>query len=586
MNFFDTFRTTVLGAVRTLLQDLNVSLEREDRKKLSTKITCEPPRDPTHGDIATNAALILAPLLGQSAASCAHSLREKLLDHSDLEGLDIAGPGFLNLWIKKDFWFNQLRGLLNHGKSYGDASLGHGKQVNVEYVSANPTGPLHVGHCRGAVFGDTLCALLKKAGYTVTKEYYVNDAGAQTEKLAKSLYQRYQKALGNPISDMGDYPGEYLIPVAQDLVQQEGDRWLYKDQEQWLPFFKAYGVQAMMTLIRRDLESLGVIQDVFTSETDIIQRGCVEESLDVLEKQGLLYRGILEPPKGKTLEDWEPREQLLFKSTLFGDDTDRPIQKSDGTWTYFTPDIAYHYDKFKRGSHVLIDVLGSDHGGYVKRITAAAKAVSQSQAQVDVKICQIVKFLDKGVPLKMSKRAGTFIGVQDVIQAVGKDVLRFIMMTRKNDAPLDFDLEKVVEHSKENPVFYVQYAHARIQSVKRHATTLFPNMNFSAQSFMNFEKDFLDSEAEIQMIKTLCQWPRQVVLAAQTHEPHRLAFYLYNLASEFHVLWNKGKEETVLRFLDPQNEKVTHTKLALIEAVALVLASGLEIFGVIPAQEM
>ncbi len=581
MNHFETFKAVVESALQELQEEGTLPSGLD-----TSKVTCEPPRDITHGDISTNAAMVLSKQAGQNPRQIAESLVAKLQSHGEIETAEVAGPGFINLKIDQGFWIERLKDILKAGTSYGDSAQGKGVKVNVEYVSTNPTGPIHVGHCRGAVFGDALSLLLQKAGYDVTKEYYVNDAGAQIDKLAGSVYQRYLEALGHEIGEIEGYPGDYLIPVGEAIAKQDGDKWVSLDESQWLPHFREVAVESMMDLVRADLELLGVSQDVFTSGRSIIAKGEVEEALSVLEDQGLLYKGILEPPKGKQVDDWEPREQLLFKSTEFGDDVDRAVKKSDGTWTYFTPDIAYHYDKFKRGATVLIDVLGADHSGYVKRISSAVQAVSRGKAEVDVKICQLVKFMDNGEALKMSKRAGTFISVKEVVEKVGKDVLRFIMLTRKNDAPLDFDLSKVVEKSKDNPVFYLQYAHARIHSVKRQLLKTHPDFDLSDKALSQADWSHLDTSQEVQLIKTLSNWPRQVEIAALAHEPHRLAFYLYDLASEFHALWNMGKENTTLRFIHEDNLEKTRAKLALIQAVAYVIASGLNVFGVDAVEEM
>ena len=581
MNSFDLLRRIVETDLKSLQAEgfLPDSLD-------FTRITCDPPREVSHGDIATNAAMVLSKQAHKSPKEIAHALTTKLTLHDSIAHVHVAGPGFINITLQKPFWIERLREILLVGDLYGDSKMGQGKKVNVEYVSANPTGPLHVGHCRGAVFGDALCALLKKVGYSVTSEYYVNDAGAQIDKLAHSVYQRYLEALGQTIKEIEGYPGDYLIPVGSHIAQKDGDKWVNKSPEVYLPYFKTVSIDAMMNLIRSDLALLGVRHHVFTSEQEIIKKGEIEEALQILKNQNLLYKGVLDPPKGKKIEEWEPREQLLFKSTAFGDDVDRPIEKSDGTWTYFTPDIAYHYDKFKRGATLLIDILGADHAGYVKRITSAVKAVSQGKADVDVKICQLVKFMEKGHPMKMSKRAGTFIGVKDVLEKVGKDVFRFIMLTRKNDASLDFDFAKVVEKSKDNPVFYVHYAYARIHSVKRHLFKIFPEISLEGEALSQSDFSSLDSHAEETLIKTLCAWPRQVEIAALAHEPHRLAFYLYDLCSQFHGLWNRGKEDTTLRFIHENNLEKTRAKMALLQAVANVIASGLTVFGVETVEEM
>lgn len=582
MNHFNHFKTVIETALKALEKEGTLPSGLD-----FSRITAEPPRDISHGDVATNAALVLSKEVQKPPREVAELLANKLRHHESVAQVEIAGAGFINTHFKPSFWIERLQDILSSGESYGTSALGHDQVVNVEYVSTNPTGPLHVGHCRVAVFGDVLCALLKRVGYTVIKEYYVNDAGAQIDKLAQSVYQRYLEALGHSIGEIEGYPGDYLIPVGEKIAKNEGDKWMSRSLEDYLPYFRDVAVKEMMALIRTDLDLLGVHQDVFTSEKAIIEKGAVEEALEILKEQGLLYRGILEPPKGKVIEDWEEREQLLFKSTAFGDDVDRPLQKSDGTWTYFTPDIAYHYDKYKRGATILIDVLGADHAGYVKRVSSAVKAISREKADVDVKICQLVKFMENGQPMKMSKRAGNFISVKEVVDKVGKDVLRFMMLTRKNDAPLDFDFAKVVEKSKDNPVFYIQYAHARIHSVKRQVKKIFPSLLSDKQtlSTLDFETH-LDKEAEMPLVKILAGWPRQMEVAALAHEPHRLAFYLYEIAAVFHALWNRGKEEATLRFIHDQDIEKTKVKIALLQAVANVLRSGLNIFGVEAVEEM
>lgn len=581
MNYFETFKQTIGDALRVLEQEGKLPQNLD-----MGRLTCEPPRERGHGDMATNAAMILSKQAGLPPREIAQLLKEKLSLRPEVSSVEVAGPGFINIRLKPSFWFDRLQEILQEGTAYGTSDVGRGSIVNVEYVSTNPTGPIHVGHCRGAIFGDVLASLLEKVGYEVVREYYVNDAGTQVNTLAESVYQRYLQALGHEIGPIEGYPGEYLIPVGEAIAKTEGDRWVSASLEERLPFFRTQAVTAMMDLIREDLALLGVHQTVFTSENEIVQRGEVEEALKVLEVQGLLYEGVLDPPKGKKIEDWEPREQLLFKSTAFGDDVDRPLRKSDGTWTYFTPDIAYHYDKYKRGANIMINVLGADHAGYVKRLTSAVKAVSQGKAEADIKICQLVRYMENGVAMKMSKRAGTFISVQEAVEKVGKDALRFIMLTRKNDAPLDFDFAKVVEKTKDNPVFYVQYAHARIHSVKRQLAKVFPDVDPNAINYDAIDPQHISSEPEIELIKLLAQWPRQVEVAALAHEPHRLAFYLYDLASAFHALWNLGKDQATLRFIHEDDKKKTEAKLALIQAVANVLASGLTIFGVTAVEEM
>lgn len=581
MNIFTLVKDHIISALQSLQHssllpgDLDLS-----------KVTCEPPRDASHGDMSTNAAMVLSKQVNMNPRAFAEILIPKLQEIPDIISVEIAGPGFINLRLKQNLWKDCLLDILKQGPAYGASDMGKDHRVNVEYVSANPTGPLHIGHTRGAVFGDVLANLLAKAGYQVTKEYYINDAGGQINTLARSVYQRYLQALGHPIEEIDGYPGEYLIPVGQKLADQEGDKWLNQPEEQWLPIIREFATTEMMHLIREDLSLLGIEHEIFVSEKEIVKRGLVEEALKTLEDKGLIYKGILEPPKGKVVDDWEPREQTLFKSTLFGDDIDRPLKKSDGTWTYLTPDIAYHYDKFKRGADTIIDVLGADHGGYVKRITAATLGLSDGKANVDVRLCQMVKFLENGQPIKMSKRSGTFITLQDVVHEVGKDVIRFIMLTRKNDAALDFDLAKVIEKSKDNPVFYVQYAHARTWSIERQLKEAFPNQDLSVSTLLKQDLSLLESDAEMTLIKLLGEWPRQIEIAAGAHEPHRLAFFLYDIAAAFHMLWNMGKENATLRFIHEKNLDLTLAHFVLVKAVQNVVASGLEVFGVDPVREM
>lgn len=568
MNIFKHFQNKVLAVLNEL--DLPADLD-------FSKVVAEPPRDPTHGDVATNAAMVLSKPAAMAPMQLAEKITAALRNDPQIDDVTIAGPGFINIHVKQTFWLEILQDILNKGLAYGESDLGKGVKTNIEFVSVNPTGPMHVGHCRGAVVGDVLAELMKKAGYEVCKEFYVNDAGNQVNALADSLYYRYCQLFGQELEEQGGYPGEYLIPVAEKLKQEVGDAWLTKSKED----FREYAIKAMLEIIKEDLALINVHHDVFASEKAIVENGGVDEAFKILSEMGLIYTGVLEPPKGKILEDWEPRPQVLFKSSEFGDDVDRPLKKSDGTWTYFTPDIAYHYDKFKRGFTNIIDVWGADHSGYIKRVSAATRAITGDKADIDVKICQLVKFLDNGEIVKMSKRSNTFISVRDVVERVGSDVLRFIMLTRKNDATLDFDFAKVVEHSKDNPVFYVQYAHARTCSIKRHLKEVFPDL-----SLQDVDLSILNNPEDIALIKLLAQWPRQVEIAAIAHEPHRIAYYLYEVASKFHALWTMGNSDAELRFIYPDNKAKTQAKLALVQAVALVIASGLNIFGVKPVEEM
>ncbi len=548
-------------------------------------VTVEPPRDPGHGDMATNAAMVLAKPAKSKPRDIAEALAAKLVDDPRITSAEVAGPGFLNLRLDGSAWAGVVKTVLADGVAYGRSDMGQGLKVNVEYVSANPTGPLHVGHTRGAVFGDALASLLDYAGYDVTREYYINDGGAQVDVLARSVYLRYLEAHGQEVTfEGGTYPGDYLIEVGEALKAKVGDAYVDQPEEVWLTEVREYATDAMMALIREDLKVLGVEMDHFFSEKSLYGTGRIESAIDDLRSKGLIYRGTLEPPKGKVPEDWEPREQTLFKSTEHGDDVDRPIMKSDGSWTYFAPDIAYHYDKISRGYDLLIDVFGADHGGYVKRMKAAVSALSDTRVPVDIKLCQLVKLFKDGEPFKMSKRAGTFITLRDVVDEVGPDVTRFVMLTRKNDAPLDFDFDKVLEQSRENPVFYVQYAHARVCSVLRKATEA--GIAHDDATLGDADLSGMTDDAELSVAKKLAEWPRLVEIAARTNEPHRVAFYLYELASDLHSLWNKGNENPGLRFLQEDDPALSQSKMALARATNVVISAGLAILGVTPAEEM
>jgi arginyl-tRNA synthetase len=553
------------------------------------RIAVEPTRDPAHGDISTNAAMVLAKPAGKNPRELAALLADALRGHAAVTGAEVAGPGFVNLRLGDAFWHARLAEILRVGTAYGDSTMGGGRQVNVEYVSANPTGPLHVGHARGAVVGDVLAALLEKSGYAVCREYYINDAGAQVDVLARSTHLRYREALGETIAAIPDglYPGDYLKETGRALAARDGDRWLAVPESEWLGPVRSFAVAAMMALIREDLAAIGISHAVFTSERAIVEAGMIEAAVETLEKAGLVYVGTLEPPKGKPApEDWEPRPQTLFRSTAYGDDVDRPLKKADGSWAYIAPDIAYHLDKFRRGFLHMIVVLGADHVGYVKRMKAAVAALTGGQGDFDVKLCQLVNLFDKGEPVRMSKRAGTFVTLREVVDEVGKDVFRFMMLTRRNDQTLDFDFAKVTEQSKDNPVFYVQYAHARASSVLRHAAAEFPGIDVAPAALAAAPLDRLADPAELALIRLLAGWPRLVESAAEAHEPHRIAFYLGEVAAGFHGLWNKGKEAASLRFLITEDLAVTTARLALVQAVAFVIASGLRIFGVEPVEEM
>lgn len=555
-----------------------------------TRFTVEPPRDASHGHMSTNVAMVLAKPAGMKPRDLAALVVDGLSKAVDLGivGHSIDGPGFINLRLADAVWHGVLANAILCGLTYGDSALGAGQKVNVEYVSANPTGPMHVGHARGAVVGDVLASLLAKAGYQVTREYYINDAGAQVDVLARSAYLRYCQALGRDIGAIpeGLYPGDYLVPVGQALAEKFGDQWLDQLEATWLAPIRDFAIDAMMALIREDLLALGVAHNLFSSERALVLNGGVERALSGLEQRGLIYVGVLEPPKGKLPDDWEPRPQTLFRSSQFGDDVDRPLKKSDGSWTYFAADIAYHWDKATRSASSLIDVWGADHGGYVKRMQAAVKALTDGAASLDVKLCQLVNLLDNGQPVKMSKRAGTFVTLRDVVDEVGRDVVRFIMLTRKNDATLDFDLKKVTEQSKDNPVFYVQYAHARAASVLRMAARDCANVDLTPSELAKNDLSPLTDSDELALIRLIAGWPRLIESAAEAHEPHRVAFYLGDLAASFHALWNKGRDNTALRFIQAEDAAATAARLALVQGVKSVIASGLAVLGVEPAEEM
>ena len=580
MNLFAEIRSLVIDC----LNHMEVNKDLPEGLNFAS-VTVEPPRDTVHGDMATNAAMVLAQTSGLKPRDIAEKLASLLLADTRVAFAEVAGPGFLNLRLAPKVWENVLSAILQNPEQYGRAKMGLGKRVNVEYVSANPTGPLHVGHTRGAVFGDALASLLDFAGYEVTREYYINDGGAQVDVLARSVYLRYLEAHGQAVAfEDGTYPGDYLIDVGQSLKDKVGDAYVDADEATWLDDIRAFSTAAMMDLIRADLNSLGVHMDVFYSEKSLNGTGKIESAINDLREKGLIYEGVLEAPKGKRPDEWEPREQTLFKSTDHGDDVDRPVQKSDGSWTYFAPDIAYHHDKVARGFDHLIDVFGADHGGYVKRMKAAVSALSAGSISLDIKLTQLVRLFKNGEPFKMSKRAGTFITLRNLVEQVGADATRFVMLTRKNDAPLDFDFAKVLEQTKENPVFYVQYAHARISSVLRKAIAA--NIAVDDKTLNSANLSALTDISEYRLASKLAEFPRLIEISARNNEPHRIAFYLYDLASEFHALWNKGNDHPDLRFLQESNVATSQSKIALIRATAVVISSGLGILGVTPAQEM
>ena len=577
MNLFGEFQTSVRNELSAMMAEgvlqQNLDLSR---------VTAEPPRDAAHGDVSTNAAMVVAKAAGMAPKALADALAKRLTKQADVQSAEVAGPGFINLRLKETFWPKILDAILAKGENYGRSAIGKGINTNVEYVSANPTGPLHVGHCRGAVFGDALAALLKVTGYEVSKEYYINDAGAQVDTVARSAFLRYQEALGMDIGKIpaGLYPGDYLIPVGQALVAENGKGLLAMSEEQWLPIARKKAIAMMMDLIKSDLASLKIHQEIFFSEKSLHDSGEVRDTVADLRKAGQVYEGRLPPPKGELPEDWEDREQTLFRATSFGDDIDRPLLKSDGSFTYFASDIAYSRNKIRRGYNELVYVLGADHGGYVKRLEAVASAIAgPGKVDVIVRLCQLVKLFRNGEPVRMSKRSGEFVTLREVVDEVGPDVVRFMMLYRKNEAPLDFDFAKVTEQSKDNAVFYVQYAHARVCSVLRNGAEL-------GRESIDHNFSLLNDEAERHVVRRLAEYPKMLEGAALAHEPHRISFYLYDLASDFHSLWNKGKESPQLRFIIKNDKILTDTRLAFLRTIRYVLSNGLRILGVNPVEEM
>jgi arginyl-tRNA synthetase len=556
-----------------------------------SRVSVEPPRDPAHGDMATNAAMVLAKDAGKKPRELAEAIAEKLRGDSLVEKVDVAGPGFINLTLKPAAWIKSLQTAVRRGARYGSSGIGGATTINVEYVSANPTGPMHIGHCRGAAFGDALANLLAFTGFKVTREYYINDAGAQVDVLARSVYLRYREALGENIGAIpeGLYPGDYLKPVGSALAAEHGRALLGQSEAEWLPVVRAKAIDMMMEAVRADLAALKISFDVFFSERSLI-RGAVDqvaETIDWLRAHGEVYEGRLPPPKGAPVEDWEDREQTLFRSTTFGDDVDRALKKSDGSYTYFASDIAYHRSKLERGFCALIDVWGADHGGYVKRMQAAVAALSNRSVELDIKLIQLVKLLRGGQAVTMSKRAGELVTLREVVDEVGRDAVRFMMLFRKNDAVLEFDLTKVIEQSRDNPVFYVQYAHARGMSVFRNARAAFSDLPENIAELVNVtELDFLSDPAELALMRQIALYPRVVDGAALAHEPHRIAFYLFDLASEFHALWTLGNASPHLRFIIQNDRHMTAARLVLVQGVVAVLASGLALLGVEAPDEM
>lgn len=584
MNLFTDFEFRI----KNVLEEIDVV--REKRAEVDfARVGVEPPRDASHGDVATNAAMVLAKPLGTNPRALAELIVEKLRQDPEVAEVTVAGPGFINVRLSVGYWQKVLADMIRKGTDFGRSEIGSGRKVNVEYVSANPTGPMHVGHCRGAVVGDTLANLLAFTGHTVTKEYYINDAGSQVDVLARSAFLRYRQALGETVGDIppGLYPGDYLVPVGEALASEFGSSLRLMPEEKWLPIVKDRTIDAMMVMIRKDLDALNVHHDVFFSERTLHANGGapIRTAINDLTFKGHVYKGVLPPPKGQLPEDWEDREQTLFRSTEVGDDIDRPLIKSDGSYTYFAADVAYFKDKFDRGFNEMIYILGADHGGYVKRLEAVCRAISEGNAKLTVLLCQLVKLFRNGEPVKMSKRSGDFVTLREVVDEVGRDPVRFMMLYRKSSEPLDFDFAKVTEQSKDNPVFYVQYAHARCMSVFRQAAEAFPDIDFGSLDMAAAVEGISDPH-ELQLLAKLAEYPRIVDAAALAHEPHRIAFYLYDLASAFHAHWNKGKEQPHLRFVNDKNRQLSIARLGLVYAVASVLKSALAITGTAAPDEM
>ncbi|RVJ79726.1 arginine--tRNA ligase [Sinorhizobium medicae] len=584
MNLFTDFE----ARINRILESIDVI--REKRSELDfRRINVEPPRDASHGDVATNASMVLAKPLGMNPRALADLIGDKLAQDPEVAEVSVAGPGFINVRLSVSYWQKLLAVITRAGVDYGRSALGAGRKINVEYVSANPTGPMHVGHCRGAVVGDALANLLAFSGFDVTKEYYINDAGSQIEVLARSAFLRYRQALGEDIGEIpaGLYPGDYLVPAGEALADEYGTSLRIMPEDKWMPLVKERVIDAMMAMIREDLAALNVNHDVFFSERALHDNGAarIRTAINDLTFKGHVYKGMLPPPKGQLPEDWEDREQTLFRSTEVGDDIDRPLIKSDGSYTYFAADVAYFKDKFDRGFDEMIYVLGADHGGYVKRLEALARAISGGSAKLTVLLCQLVKLYRNGEPVKMSKRSGDFVTLREVVDEVGRDPVRFMMLYRKSSEPLDFDFAKVTEQSKDNPVFYVQYAHARCRSVFRQAAEAFPDLDLSSIDLAGAAGAIADP-TEMQLVAKLAEYPRVVEAAAFSHEPHRIAFYLYDLAAVFHGHWNKGKENPALRFVNDKNRELSIARLGLVHAVASVLKSGLSITGTSAPDEM
>ncbi|KFC69983.1 Arginine--tRNA ligase [Devosia sp. LC5] len=580
MDVFALFAARVSNALSVLYPQVGADL--------LARIVVEPPRDSAHGDLSTNAAMVVAKPLGKNPREVATTLAEHFGKDPDVTAVEVAGPGFINFRLATPIWHQVLRSIAQQGADYGRSALGQGEAVNIEYVSANPTGPMHVGHTRGAVFGDTLAALMAYSGYEVSREYYINDAGSQIDTLARSTFLRYREALGETIEiPPGFYPGDYLIPVGEALKAEFGTSLLDKPEPEALALVKDRVLAAMLELIKADLAKLNIHHDVFFSERTLHgQGGAIDTTLDWLRQEGMIYEGRLEPPKGKTPDEWEDREQTLFRATDYGDDVDRPLIKSDGTYTYFAADIAYHRNKFLRGFKHMINVLGADHSGYVKRLQAATKAVSLNAADMDVRICQLVRLMKNGEPFKMSKRSGDLVTLADVVDEVGADATRFMLLFRRNDAAMDFDFALVKEQTRDNPVFYVQYAHARAYSIFKTATRDLPALDLSPEALAAADIELIQTPEELDLVRVLAAWPRTVTAAAVAHEPHRIAFYVHDLAGAFHSFWAKGKDDVSLRFVNADDPKLTLARLALVDAVRQVLVNGLAILGVSAPTEL
>ena len=579
MNIFLEFKSLIIRE----LQELAISGSIPKNLNFEN-ITVEPPREKSHGELSTNAAMVLAKTAGLSPLKIAEFLADRLRKDVRINYLQIANPGFINFNLSDHVWLEVLKSAFLKGSSFGRRNLGEGKKINIEYVSANPTGPLHVGHTRGAVFGDALANLMDFVGYNVTREYYINDAGSQIDSLARSVYMRYLESFGTKFENKDfPYPGEYLVDVAENLRKRFGKSLVNKDENDWFEKVKTFATENIIEIIKKDLDALGVFIDIYSSERALYHSGKIEKAIELLEEKGLIFLGRLDPPKGKISEEWESREQTLFKSTNFGDDVDRPVKKSDGNWTYFAPDIAYHYDKVERGFEELIDIFGADHSGYVKRMKAAVKALSDDTVKLDIKLCQLVRLYKNGEPYKMSKRAGNFVTLRDMINEVGPDVVRFLMLTRKNDAPLDFDFDKALDQSKENAVFYVQYAHARCCSILKKAG--YVDTKFFKEEPRSISWQKLNNQNEKRIILKISEWPRIVELAAQSREPHRIAFFLFELSSDFHSWQHLGKVDPEKRILVAENDLMT-ARLVLVHAVRSIIVSGLKIIGVTPLTKM